>query len=118
STCLSVIVQFNFHTLLNLWYIKTSGVFFYHASHAEGWGAGSNCFLHKSKPGMRNSINSSIVVSRNDLLLEQRIQGETVSLILHIWIVVFTFLANRPAIFAIEALSPPAVQDTTIRLSI
>ena len=67
---------------------------------------------------MRNSINSSIVVSRNDLLLEQRIQGETVSLILHIWIVVFTFLANRPAIFAIEALSPPAVKNTTIWLTI
>src|SRR6266566_3480873 len=109
---------FNFDALLNLWHIKTFGVFFYHASHAEGWSTSSYSFLHKSNPGMRNTINSSIIISWNDLLLDERIQREAVSLILHIWIVIFTFLANRPAIFAIEALGPPAVQNTTIRLTI
>src|SRR6266849_940955 len=71
GACLSVIVLLDFHTLLNLWHIKTSGVFFYHASHAEGWRAGSNSLLHKSNPGMRYTIRASIVVSWNYLLLDQ-----------------------------------------------
>src|SRR5271157_1381100 len=31
---------------------------------------------------------------------------------------IFAFLANRPAVFTVVALSPPAIQDTAIRLSI
>src|SRR6266571_688233 len=50
-------------------YIKTSGIFFYHASHTEGWCAGSNCLLHKGNPGMRNTVRASIVVNWSYLLL-------------------------------------------------
>ena len=118
GACCSVIVLFNFQTLQNLWHIKTFGVFFHHASHAENRSAGSNSFLHESNPGMRNTIIASIIICWNDLFLDYRIQRETVSLILHIWVVIFTFLANRPAIFAIETLSPPTIENTTIWLTI
>src|SRR6266699_6563850 len=67
---------------------------------------------------MWNTIGATIIISWDDLFLEQAVQRKAVGLGLRIRIVVFTFLANRPAVLAGVALGPPAIEDTTIRLSI
>src|SRR6266699_3443941 len=67
---------------------------------------------------MWNTIGATIIISWDDLFLEQAVQRKAVGLSLCIRIVVFTFLANRPAVLAVVALGPPAIEDTTIRLSI
>ncbi len=67
---------------------------------------------------MRNTIRTAIIISRNNFFFEQPVERKAVGLGLRIGIVVFTFLANRPAVLAVVALGPPAIEDTAIRLSI
>src|SRR5260370_10602156 len=116
--CLCVIVLINFYGLQNFWHIKTPDVFFYHATHTESRSGGSNSLLHVGNPTMRNTIVPVIVVGWNNLLLEQCIQGETIGLVLHVLVMIFAFLANRPAVLAVIALGPPTIENTAIRLPI
>ena len=67
---------------------------------------------------MRNTVTSPFVVRRNDIALEQLVEREAIRFILHIRVVVFALLADSPAVLAIVALGPPAIQDTTIRLPV
>src|SRR5205085_4487873 len=69
-------------------------------------------------PLMRNAIRTAIIIGGDNLILKQCVQGEAICLGLRIRIVIFAFFADSPAIFAIVALSPPAVEDTAIGLPI
>src|ERR1700731_3487049 len=113
-----IVVLLNGYPPLDFRNIKARSIFFHHTFHAEFRSASANGLLHGSDPAMRNTIRTAIIISRNNFFFEQPVERKTVGLGLRIGIVVFTFLANRPAVLAVVALGPPAIEDTAIRLPI
>src|SRR5260221_3161728 len=118
GTYLFVIVLCDFYAFLNRRHVIAGGVFLQHASHTESGSACPNSLFHDRNPAMRDTIIPPVIVGRNDLVLEQGIQGEAIGLILRVRIVIFACLANRPAVPAIVTLGPPAVQDAAIWLPV
>src|SRR5260370_18368262 len=118
GTCLLVIVLCDFYAFLNRRHVIAGGVLLQHATHAESGSACPNSLFHDRNPAMRDTIIPPVIVGRNDLVLEQGIQGEAIGLILRVRVVIFACLANRPAVPAIVTLGPPAVQDASIWLPV
>src|SRR5579859_4543702 len=115
---LRVVILPNSQALLDLRNVITGGIFLYHATHTELRGAGANSVFHCCCPAMRNPIGSSFKEAGDNLFLKQTVQRKAIGLGLDILIVVFTLLTNGPAVFAVVALGPPAVQDTAIGLPV
>src|SRR5579863_2234807 len=113
-----VVVLLNAYALLNLKHIEARGIFFHHAPHTEGGSAGAYGLFHDGDPAMRNTVCASIIKGRDHFSLKCLIERETVRLVLRVGIIIFALLADGPAIFAIVALVPPAIQHTAIWLSI
>ncbi len=67
---------------------------------------------------MWNAVRALLVESGDNLLLERLIEREAIGLVLRVRVVVFAFFADGPAVLAIEALGPPAVQHAEIRLPV
>src|SRR5260370_18967210 len=118
GTCLLVIGLCYCYAFLNRRHGIAGGVRLQHSMHAESGSACPNSLFHDRNPAMRDTIIPPVIVGRNDLVLEQGIQGAAIGLILRVLIVIFACLANRPAVPAIVTLGPPAVQDAAIWLPV
>src|SRR5207249_10096197 len=67
---------------------------------------------------MRYAVSAAIIVGWDNFFLKQLVQRKAVCLCLYLCIVVFALFADRPDALAVVALCPPAIEDTTLRLTI
>src|SRR5579859_451931 len=106
---LLVAILLDTYSLLDFRHVEARRILFHHALHTEGGGAGAYGLFHNSDPAMRNAVRALLVESGDHLFLERLVERKAIGLILRVGVVVFAFLADGPAILAVEAFGPPAV---------
>src|SRR5579859_6015668 len=115
---LLVAILLDAHGLLNFRHVEERGVFFYHAPHTERGSAGAYGLFHNADPAMRDAARALLVVRGDNFVLERRVERQAIGLVLGVGVVIFAFLADGPAVPAIEALGPPAIQHAEIGLPV
>ena len=115
---LFVVILLNLHAVLNFRHVEARRIIFHHAPHAEPGCTSTNGFLHDGNPAVRNAVRPTIIVGGNNFLFEQAVQRKTIRLCLHVRVVIFSLFPDSPAILAVVALGPPAIEDAAIWLSI
>ncbi len=69
--------------------------------------------LHPPDPAARQAVGAARVEQRHDLLLEQVVDGPALDVVLVGQVGVLLAGADGPAVVAVVALDPPAVEDRT-----
>src|SRR5579884_1626774 len=113
-----IIVPRDMRSLLDERHVVACGVLFHHAAHAECRCAGTDRLLHNAAPAMRNAFGVALEERGDDLLFEQAIQREAIGFSLGVLIVVLARFTDSPAIFAVVALGPPAIEDAATGLTV
>ncbi|WP_218031759.1 hypothetical protein [Dictyobacter kobayashii] len=113
-----ILVLFNPNALAHLRHIIDIRIIFDHTTHTKLGSAGADRLLHIADPSVWNAIAILLKEGGDNLSFKDMVERIAIVLGLSFLIVIITLLANGPAIFTIIALGPPAIQDTTVGLSL
>ena len=94
--------------------IKLLGIFLHHALRVEHGRDATDGFAHQLQPGEGKFAVRFRVIKRNDLVLEQLIQTAGVHFILKFSGAIVDLGANRPAVAAVVAFAPPAIEHAQV----
>ena len=95
--------------------VETLGVFFHHPVGVEDRRDAADRFAHQLEPGERQFAIGLRVVERDDLVLEQLIKAAGVDFALELDGPILDFRADRPAVVAVVAFAPPAIEHAQIQ---
>ena len=94
------------------------GVFLHHSLRVEDRRDAANRFAHQLQPGERQFAVRFRVIKRNDLVLEQLVKTGRVDFVLEFGCAVVDLRANGPAVVAVVAFAPPAIEHAQINPAI
>ncbi|MGA2157252.1 MAG: hypothetical protein ABSH37_22810, partial [Bryobacteraceae bacterium] len=101
--------------------VKIGGVLGHHALHVELGAQRGDGGFHARDPAARQAIGAALVKGRDDVVLEDLIQGQRFHLILIVLVVVLFAAADGPADerlvrgFRVPGFIPPAIQDAEVQ---
>ena len=99
--------------------VKALGVLLYHAMRVEHRSDGPDRFAHELQPGQRQFAVRFRVIKRDNLVLEELVEGAGVDLALKVDRAAWGDLrADRPAVVAVVTFAPPAIEHTQIQAAI
>src|SRR5437879_9311465 len=90
--------------------IKLFGVLLYHPLRIEDWRDAANGFTHQLQPGEGTFAVRFCVIKRNDSVFEQLIKTARVHFVLKFGGAIIDLGTDGPAVAAVVALRPPAVE--------
>jgi hypothetical protein len=94
--------------------IKTLGIFLHHSLGVEHGRDAANRFTHQLQPGKGKFAVRLRVIERDDLVLKQLIKTARVHFVLKFACAIIDLCTDRPAVVAVVALTPPAVEHAQI----